>query len=63
MYVTTVMNNEDNVTEITDITHGSIKDEGKRPRCKHCGDVLMHPDSIARGYCAKAECLLKGGDE
>ncbi len=63
MYVTSVTNDDDNVTEITYITHGSIRDEGKTPRCKHCGDMLLHHDSIARGYCAKPECLLKGDNE
>jgi 5S rRNA maturation endonuclease (ribonuclease M5) len=62
-YVPTVRKSDGDVTEITKQTDGSIRDEGKRPRCKHCGEELLHPDSIARGYCAKPECLLKGDNE
>lgn len=53
-YVPTVRKSEGNVTEITKQTPPL---DQKKPRCKHCGDVLVHPDSIARGHCAKPECF------
>jgi hypothetical protein len=59
-YVPSVTNSQGNVTDITNITHGSFRDVGKTSRCKHCGDQLLHPDSITRGYCAKPNCLLRG---
>ncbi|MGO9155346.1 AAA family ATPase [Mycobacterium sp.] len=54
--VRSVISNEENNTYNTPNTHSFIDD---KPRCKHCGDPLMHPESITRGYCAKQKCLLE----
>jgi hypothetical protein len=65
--VTSVTNSEENVTDVThtflNVTHTFLKEDDEKPRCKHCADLLLHPESIARGHCAKAECLLKGDNE
>jgi hypothetical protein len=55
-YVATVAKAEENATENTHATHTF---DQERLICPHCGDVLMHPESIARGYCAKPKCLLE----
>jgi hypothetical protein len=60
--VTSVTNNEENQTNETEITNITLALDQETPRCKQCGDVLMHPDSIARGYCAKSKCLLSGDE-
>jgi len=60
--VPSVPNHEENVTLGTHGTPLFDQEPDEKPRCKHCDDVLMHPDSIARGYCFKPDCLLSGGN-
>jgi AAA domain/Toprim domain/Transcriptional regulator, AbiEi antitoxin len=59
-HVRSVISNEENNINNTSHTRSYIEDT---PRCKHCGDMLLLPESIARGYCAKSECLLKEDNE
>jgi hypothetical protein len=62
-YVPTVRKSDGDVTEITKQTPPLDQEIDENPRCEHCGDPLLHPDSIVRGCCAKSDCLLKHGGE
>ncbi|MDX1882256.1 AAA family ATPase [Mycolicibacterium sp. 120270] len=47
----------------TSLSSTSEFGKGDSPKCEHCGDVLLHPDSVSRGYCHKPKCLLEARRE